>query len=113
MTTPAKQALETYERLLAASDGSKTPVTIEDDLFIRTALTASSQAWQDISTAPRDGTWILITNTSNWGGKYRKVREARWNKRDSSWGPFTTSNSITHWMPLPPPPVKDALEGGG
>ncbi len=38
MTKTARQALDAYIRLLNASDGAKTPITIGEDEFIRAAL---------------------------------------------------------------------------
>lgn len=64
--------------------------------------------WQDISTAPKDGTAVLIWNPSSYQGKggsfvgiYFKTREygLQWICH-----PGYIRAEPTHWMPLPPPP---------
>lgn len=70
--------------------------------------------WQDISTAPRDGTEILAYTTL-FGGrvtmavwdsdKYAKVPKPRFISRESIYGRADLLKSPpTHWMPLPNPP---------
>jgi hypothetical protein len=78
-----------------------------------TLATGRETAWQDISTAPKDGTYVLLyskshTYTGSWreGSRYEpQPWELAW--RDGS-GKF---NTVTHWQPLPPPP--SALVEGG
>jgi hypothetical protein len=58
--------------------------------------------WQDISTAPKDGTRILVL----WG---RLVEIALWNVDVDNWqqwpdGDFDIGNELTCWQPLPSPP---------
>lgn len=58
--------------------------------------------WNDVSTAPKDGTRILAYWRS-W------VTIALWNLRVNNWqewpdGDFDTGGELTHWMPLPDPP---------
>lgn len=70
--------------------------------------------WQPIETAPKDGTSILIstlgsTSIASWNGR------GHWNLEvdpqtlayDSA-GEIQTVNHnwVTHWMPLPAPPVE-------
>ncbi len=66
--------------------------------------------WQNISTAPKDGTQILIWNGQDtvvawWDDVYIWVSPGAWisylNRSD------TDEYEPTHWMPLPAPP-KDA-----
>lgn len=65
--------------------------------------------WQDISTAPKDGTWILAIVCGNWmDGKPYIPSVSRWtcgswdaenyDETGEDWFP-------THWMPLPDPPT--------
>ena len=69
--------------------------------------------WQDISTAPKDGTWVLV-----WGAFDREMPQvhfAAFNKGTGYWldtyglqeDPWV-GNAIgaTHWMPLPEGPAK-------
>lgn len=70
--------------------------------------------WRKISTAPRDGTPILIWQPDrNYGQRYDDARYAigYWRvdddetPRGGSWGNRNSSEvSPTHWMPLPNPP---------
>jgi hypothetical protein len=61
--------------------------------------------WQPIETAPRDGTEILTIRSNGY------IAKGRW--YDNPFGRQDTviENesgkwwSVTHWMPLPPPPT--------
>ena len=70
--------------------------------------------WRDISTAPRDGTWML-----GWEGPSGTscgILVMRW-KPEGSWfeeGWYDDGKrqaEPTHWMPLPAPPANQG-EGG-
>jgi hypothetical protein len=76
------------------------------------ALTASkaetAAAWLPIETAPRDDTEILTIRSNGY------VRNAKWYDNpfgrkdtviDDADGKWWT---VTHWMPLPPPPERNA-----
>jgi len=67
--------------------------------------------WQDISTAPKDGTKILAYSPSGPGRLNRGVIAITWWRRPedregyTGWGEFNTAHwPATHWMPLPAPP---------
>ena len=67
---------------------------------------ATPQAqWQPISTAPKDGTDILLRGGKNSG---RWIRTAYWAKRTEHWCVDMVGGQSftepTHWMPLPPAP---------
>ena len=62
--------------------------------------------WQPIETAPRDGTWIIVTSTHNpyyraavqWQyGAWIDVSEQDHDK--------LMARAATHWQPFPQPPV--------
>jgi hypothetical protein len=74
------------------------------------ALEAQQGEWQDIETAPKDGTWVLLWS-SHWrdGGKTVRVPViAAWSSFSSGW--VNHDGDIykpTHWAPLlhwPEPP---------
>lgn len=67
--------------------------------------------WQPIETAPKDGTDII----AYFPDAYEKIDIVRWEQNQyhgDSWAyarcvdGLQTSENATHWMPLPPPPVK-------
>ena len=66
--------------------------------------------WQDIETAPKDGTNILLFVP--YGNQVLISRWTRFSQMQGqwAWSDFKTGPlpyDPTHWMPLPPPP------GGG
>lgn len=67
----------------------------------------AEREWQDISTAPKDGTkldlWVVFQETGA-----RRVPDAHWNDKLGGWQlgqhnalDYMTPPAITHWMPLP------------
>lgn len=66
--------------------------------------------WQDIGTAPKDGTQFLAFIPSYYQGKGGISVVLRMNGLwfDSRAWPTTPS----HWMPLPSPPSLNTTEGG-
>jgi len=69
--------------------------------------------WQDMATAPKDGTYILLSCPKPLGvitgcydnDKYAKKPRPYWMDRGTFWGVLRTrQNQPTHWMPLPAPP---------
>jgi hypothetical protein len=82
------------------------------------ALLASvphEDAWQDISTAPKDGTPVLLWDTDSKSvnvGYYQENYTERWHGMvlgvDALWSDFDGPQPIfnaTHWRPLPSPPL--------
>lgn len=66
------------------------------------AAALDAQAWQPISSAPKDGTPIL-------GGKVGEARWAFWSLNSQAWCRLGAGQEThwepTHWMPLPAPPL--------
>ena len=67
--------------------------------------------WQEISTAPKDGTHILLALRKkvhtgiNWSGK--RVVSGYFHTQGHDWvleGNWASKIKPTHWMPLPEPP---------
>ena len=57
--------------------------------------------WQDISTAPKDGTKILLYDKGN-------IFTGEWSEREKRWEVICQSFShATKWQPLPTPPKED------
>lgn len=72
--------------------------------------------WQDISTAPKDGTRVIVgvwvhdafddeTFWADWIESYSEFKP-HWGEDD------TNGDEPTHWMPLPPPPNTGGLSDG-
>jgi len=89
------------------------------DLLAACPPQSAAPAWQDIATAPKDGTKIVIF--AKWRGG-QEIAVARWNdQREDSRGPvwesgFATSYQptiVAHWMPLPAHPVSSPAPPGG
>lgn len=67
-------------------------------------------AWADISTAPRDGSPVLVACHFPWGGPIQLA--VCWVERNEwAGGPAAVPGfTPTHWMRLPEPPALDTLE---
>jgi len=70
--------------------------------------------WQPIETAPRDGTWILAINATTNPGRQHVVK---YSERQSKKFPWTRDETpmgwvagLTHWMPLPDPPIAAVVD---
>lgn len=79
----------------------------------RAGFDPSRMQWQPISTAPKDGTWVLVyrrrsdTQDDIEAAQYNTwiADKKAWMKGDIS---FPTWDEPTHWMPLPELPVTPA-----
>lgn len=73
-----------------------------------------NNTWQQIKTAPKDGTWILVTGgrpeSYSWYGDtpVPPAVVAMWDKVDEAWGFCDWDGALrsfydnpTHWMPIP------------
>jgi len=75
-----------------------------------TADVSPPTGWQDISSAPMDGTEILVFVPDDGQGVAFWIVEARsprtgWCAGTDESGPLFLQTEPTHWMPLPAPPV--------
>lgn len=67
----------------------------------------SAQAWLPIATAPKDGTYVLLTGD---GWSYPPAKVGRWyawegfDEHDGFWESNSLLVEPTHWMPLPASP---------
>lgn len=77
--------------------------------------------WKPIETAPKDGTWILVFEPSDYQPCVHVVRWGvpEWSGGDLTWvtvalgpNPDTYEPDATHWMPLPEPPASTNQEHG-
>lgn len=81
--------------------------------------------WQDISTAPKDGTWIMalvpesvqddrLPSPFVFTTKWVKEVVYQWEQVDrdtqkrvmQDWSHWYGHEDPSHWMPLPPPPTE-------
>lgn len=67
--------------------------------------------WQPIESAPRDGTWIVLTDgtsvsTGYWGGTCFGGGPMAWlvYGHRSDYEEVDLDGTPTHWQPLPAPP---------
>ena len=69
------------------------------------AVTGETVSWQPISTAPKDGTNILIFEAQV--GTVGIVRVSRW-RDDTIPSGWAGANAPSYWLPLPLPPETPA-----
>lgn len=123
MTTPDSAAQEELARLLCCRPACRRPGTTPEGvpLCLASESMADAQAvlawmkssgyvrqgWQDISTAPRDGTPITVGQTMRYlpykpDGKRQMQAEGRW----QAWNGYgwTNCEDPEQWMPTPPVP---------
>jgi hypothetical protein len=77
------------------------------DALSQREASREAQGWQDISTAPRDATWVLVWSP-HWrdGGLPTQVPSmAYWSHLSNCWADYDGKvYKPTVWMPLPSPP---------
>ena len=75
-------------------------------------MTEQTTGWRDISTAPKDGTRILVF-VPPYGPFTAHNRFHDFGENQDRWhvaGLLNKDAAPTHWQPLPPPPGEDAAE---
>lgn len=60
--------------------------------------------WQPIETAPKDGSWIIVTSTHNQYYRAAIMWDDYWQDCNEANHDSFMDKSATHWMPLPDPP---------
>jgi len=105
-----KRAIEAYAKDTGAEDWQL-------DGWINSAIRAALEAalsaqvqdvpgWQDISTAPRDGTTVLLY-APGWDSPKTGWTYGKDDWRDCPYSHKGSENYLpTHWMPLPAAPAK-------
>ena len=78
---------------------------------------ASGANWQDISTAPKDGTrFVAVGNNYGLDSETQHTCIAQWFRgcwmEVSEWNEDSELKYLTHWMPLPPLPGSAARKQG-
>lgn len=93
------------------------------DPFYGDAERPDANGWLSIASAPRDGTPVLVCAMDDEvrvvGEAYHREREPGpgWWWAGMDWGDNHAETLeasgfiVTHWQPLPPPPVGEAGEG--
>ena len=79
---------------------------------------AGGANWQDISTAPKDGTqFVAVGNNYGLDSETQHTCIAQWFRgcwmEVSDWNEASELKYLTHWMPLPPLPGSAARKQGG
>jgi hypothetical protein len=77
------------------------------DLRSLIALSSAPVAgeWQDISTAPMDGTWVLVWEDYGTNNKFSPADVARYDLGYWQNGEKARVHNATHWRPLPGRPI--------
>lgn len=104
------KAIEQASAALALALGRQ---PVDAELLALRKRVEELEAWQDISTAPRDGARFLAGRFSDPNYGYMVVD--RWHSRalGDAWdglGKFNDSEPATHWKPLPVPPLPTPKE---
>ena len=79
---------------------------------------AGGANWQDISTAPKDGTrFVAVGNNYGLYSEGQHTCIVQWFRGCwmdvSEWNETSELKYLTHWMPLPPLPGNAARKQGG
>ena len=78
---------------------------LEDQLAAAQEEIPNETAWQPIETAPKDGSWIVVTSTHNQ--YYRacvQFYDCNWCDTREVTHDDLMENAATHWIPMPKSP---------
>ena len=80
---------------------------------IREAAAALSvRGWQDIASAPKDGTFVLVTDARHPPCHLiARFKHNTWWGQQTQTGRAIVWREATHWQPLPEPPATPPSEG--
>lgn len=107
-------------------ESTRIKIAYDEITRLRTELVAGRERearmqWQPIETAPKDGSYLLVSNGHGvWVARFKSVYQSGW-KPPSPWQSMMLNHahipsakrngSPTHWMPLPTPPIAALAEG--
>lgn len=91
--------LETYPSRFDAIQGVLTTETVRS-LCTQLERAYESLEWRPIETAPKDGTWVLLSTSPSYVPWVGRFIDSRWKGADG----HVVHPVPAHWMPLPPPP---------
>ncbi len=78
-----------------------------EDLSALLASRSPGSGWQEIASAPKDGTRLLLARKQVMSGELTVV-SGHWNSGGAMhmphWSTCANIHDWTHWMPLPDPP---------
>lgn len=72
------------------------------------AALLEAEAWQPISTAPKDGTDVLLRIEAAMGHFYTDIGSWFATRDGGYWTSHAVKVRTAHWRPLPAPPVTEA-----
>jgi hypothetical protein len=118
-----RRLTETWRAKLEAHDAGSNALSADeagqmsacaDELDEVLSVSPQPEGWQPISSAPRDGTMILVYPSSNWvEGTKGDYEVTCWDVDFGCWMLSAIPDDYagpTHWMPLPSTPVLPAPE---
>lgn len=119
--TPRDRKAAAHYFILAGEDDAAAAVLRgeRDDYALVQTMAGHRDGWQDIATAPKDGTWFVTANFNATDPEYEIARylqqvwhdfeavgDGLFRKRETIVSEWHASNWLraTHWMPLPEAP---------
>ncbi len=106
--TPFKDAIAEHSGAIQMQDGAAQSLITEIEKLraeVDRWRAAPSPAWHPISSAPKDGSWMVLTSAAMF------PVIGQWSEILSDWQAHCIRQAPTHWMPLPQPPSEAAIRG--